>query len=115
MQAPVFDTSKKNAFMLDFSEVSFIDLGDNRRDLLFSTQSNTLRLVRNMQEMDKALDGTDFLKVNQYIIVNMKQALKFDPKEELILFKTPAGLKQISSCPVSRPNIPKVKKWFMTY
>lgn len=114
MQAPVIDTPTKSAFMLDFSEVTFIHLGANRRDLLFAIQSNTLRLVRNIQEMDKALDGTDFIRVNQDIIVNMKRAIKYNPEEYTLLFE-PSGSEKISSCPVSRENRPKVKKWFMTY
>ena len=113
MQAPVIDTSKKTAFMLDLSEVTFIHLGANKRDLLFARQSSTLRLVRNMQEIDKALSGTDFLKVNQDIIVNMKRA-KYNPEEYTLLF-APSGSEQTSSCFVSRPNRSKVKKWFVTY
>ncbi|RCW44271.1 LytTR family transcriptional regulator DNA-binding domain-containing protein [Paenibacillus prosopidis] len=113
MQAPVIDTSIKNAFMLDMSEATFIHLGANRRDLLFARQSSTLRLVRNIQEMSAALDGTDFLRVNQDIIVNMKRA-KYNPKEYTLSFD-PSGSEQISSCYVSRDNRSKVKKWFMTY
>lgn len=114
MQVPVIDPLEGNAFLLDSSEIIFTRLGANRRDLLFGTESNTLRLVRSIQEMDKALSGTDFLRVDQDIIVNMDRAIKYNHNEYTLLFE-PSGSEQISSCHVSRDNRKKVKKWFMTY
>lgn len=114
MHAPVVDLSSKSAFMLDLSEATFIHLGTNRRDLLFARQSSTLRLVRNIQEMAAALDGTDFLRADQDLIVNMEMAIGYNRKEYTLSFE-PSGSEQISSCHVSRDNRAKVKKWFMTY
>ena len=113
MQAPVVDLAKNNAFMLDFSDVTFIRLGGNRRDILFATYNNTLRLVRSIQELSASVDGTDFIRVNQDIIVNMKRAT-YDYDEHKLLF-APSGLLQLSSCQVSRDNRAKVRKWFVTY
>lgn len=113
MQAPVVGSSKESAFMLDFSDVTFIQLGDNRRDLLLATRDYTWRLVRSIQEMAAAVDGTDFIRVNQDIIINMERA-KYDYNEHQLLFE-PSGSEQISSCLVSRDNRTKVKKWFTTY
>ena len=113
MQAPVVSYSKESAFMLDFSDVTFIQLGDNRRDILLATYDTTLRLVRSIQEMAAAVDGSDFIRVNQDIIVNMERA-RYDYDEHQLLFH-PSGSDQISSCQVSRDNRAKVRKWFTTY
>lgn len=114
MRVPVIDPLEGSAFLLDSSKIIFNRLGANRRDLLFATETNTLRLVRNIKEMDKALSGTDFLRVDQDIIINMDRAISYNPKEHTLFFET-AGLEKISSCHVSRDNRNKVKEWFMTY
>jgi len=114
MQAPVIGKADDHALMLELADVTFIQLGENRRELLFATQSNTMRLVRSVQEMAAALDGTDFIRVNQNIIVNMNRVTRYDYNEYDLLFE-PAGLEQQSSCQVSRDNRSKVRKWFATY
>lgn len=114
MQAPVIGLAKEPAFILDLSDVTFIQLGENRRELHFATYNNTLRLVRSIKEMAAALDGTDFLRVDQDIIVNMERVIRYDYGEYTLLFE-PSGIDQQSSCRVSRDNRAKVRKWFATY
>lgn len=114
MQAPVIDLSTDHALMLDLADVTFVRLGENRRDLLFATHNNTLRLVRSIQELTASLEGSEFLRVNQNIIVNMERAIRYDYKEYELIFET-SGADHTESCPVSRDNRAKVRKWFMEY
>lgn len=113
MIAPVIDPTNGKACMLNLSEVTFIQLGENRRDLFFGTKGNSPRLVRSVQEMAAAVDGTDFMRVDQNMIVNLNRAT-YDYNEYKLLFE-PAGIDNLTSCHVSRDNRAKVKKWFLTY
>ena len=114
MHVPVVDPLSGKAFLLDDSDVFFIRLGSNRRDIFFVTKDNALRLVRSIQEMSAALDGTGFLRVDKNIIVNLERA-KYDYEGYKLRFDRPVGIYRVESCHVSRENRAKVRKWFVTY
>jgi Response regulator of the LytR/AlgR family len=106
MQAPV--ASNDQSLFLGLESVTYITLSG--RNLMFVTKDRSYRLVRSMSEIADALSGSQFVRVDQNVIVNMDRARKYDSRNRILYFE-PSGEDQINSTYVSVRNEKIVSKY----
>lgn len=109
MYVPVVRESH-SPFFLDLSELIFIKR--EQKNIWFATKSHSYRMVSSIKDLDEALNDTNFMRVNQDIIVNKDYIEGYDFTQNRLYFES-AGEDGTEYCYVSRENQTKTKNALM--
>lgn len=109
MQAPVVSISSKEASFINLADVTVIKWDKIIKNVVFMPPFVTYRIARSTQDMAGALEPSEFLRVDQNVIINMTRAVNYDKKKHILHFQA-AGEDNMDWCYVSEANRPTVRE-----